>query len=65
MTKQLEKAIEKLRKLPDDEQNRFAEIVLDEISWQGVFEHSQDHLDKVGDSVLKEIQSGGFKKIDC
>jgi len=65
MTKQLEEAIEKLSKLPEVEQNRFAEIVLNEIVWQDVFKQSREHLDNLGDKVLKEIHSGGFKKFDC
>lgn len=63
MTRLLEKAIKRLKQLPDDEQNRFASIVLDEITWQQLFDQSQDKLDALGKQVLKEIKQGKFKKI--
>ncbi len=63
MTRLLEKAINRLKQLPDAEQNRFANIVLDEITWQQLFEQTQDKLDTLGAEVLKEIKQGKFKKI--
>ncbi len=63
MTRLLEKAIKRLKQLPGKEQNRFASIVLDEITWQQLFEQSQNQLDKIGEQMLKEIKQGKFKKI--
>ncbi len=63
MTRLLEKAIKRLKQLPGKEQNRFASIVLDEVTWQQLFEQSQKQLDKLGEEVLKEIKQGKFKKI--
>lgn len=65
MTRLLEKAIKKLKQLPDKDQNRFASIVLDEIVWQQLFEQSQNKLDLLGAQALKEIKRGKFKKIGC
>ncbi|MDZ4847030.1 MAG: hypothetical protein SH857_15970 [Chitinophagales bacterium] len=63
MTRLLEKAIKRLKQLPNEEQNRFANIVLDEITWQQLFDQSQKQLDALGEQVLKEIKQGKFKKI--
>ena len=65
MTRLLEKAIQKLKQLPDAEQNLFANMVLDEITWRQAFEQSQDKLDELGKHVLKDIKKGNFKKLDC
>jgi hypothetical protein len=64
MTKLLEKAIDKLKELPEKEQNRFASLVLDDITWQETFENSHDKIDKLGKNILKEIKAGKFKKMD-
>ena len=65
MTRLLEKAIQKLKELPDTEQNRFATMVLDEITWKQLFEQTRDKLDVLGKQVLIEIKKGKFKKLDC
>jgi len=65
MTKLLEKAIEKLKELPAKEQDHFAAMVLDDITWQETFDKSADQLDKLGEKVLKDIKAGKFKKINC
>ena len=65
MTKLLEKAIKKLKELPEKEQDRFASIVLDDLVWQETFESSQSKIDRLGKSVLQEIKAGKFKKVNC
>jgi hypothetical protein len=65
MTHLLEEAIKKLKQMPDEEQNRFANIVLDEVSWLQAFELTKDKLDVLAEDVLKEINKGSFKKLDC
>lgn len=59
----LERAIEKLKQLSKKEQNLFASMVLNEAVWQETFERSSDKLDKLGKSVLAEIQAGKFKRM--
>ena len=59
----LERAIEKLKQLSKKEQNLFASMVLNEAVWQETFERSGDKLDKLGKSVLAEIQEGKFKRM--
>jgi hypothetical protein len=65
MTRLLEKAIEKIKQLPATQQNRFANMLLDEMSWQQKFESTQSQLDKLGTQVLLEIKKGKFRKADC
>lgn len=65
MTKLLEKAIQKLKDLPEKEQNHFASLVLNDINWQETFDNSARELDKLGKEVLNDIKAGKFKKIDC
>ena len=60
----LEKAITQLFLLPKKEQNRFANMVLDEAVWQEAFTRTQSKLDKLGKSVLEEIRQGKFKSMD-
>lgn len=65
MTTLLEDAINKLQKLPDADQNHFANRVLSEVQWQESFQQSKDKLDSLENCLLEEIQNGKFKKIDC
>ena len=65
MTVLLEKAIKKLKNLPDKEQNRFAALVLDNVMWDELFSRTRDKLDLLGKEVLQEIKAGKFKKLDC
>ncbi|MCG3167789.1 MAG: hypothetical protein POELPBGB_03584 [Bacteroidia bacterium] len=59
----IEKAIEKLKHLPKKDQNRFAEMVLDEVIWQETFRKTANKLDELGKSILEEIQKGKFKRM--
>jgi|GEM_PF-3960040 len=59
----LQQAIEKLKKFPKKEQERFATMVLDEAIWQQTFEQSEDKLDALGKLVFEEIRQGEFTKI--
>jgi len=63
MTK-IELAFEKLKSLPKKEQNHFADMVLDEVTWQEAFELSRKKIDKLGKSVLEEITNGNFKPMN-
>lgn len=63
MMSTLEKAIEKLRSLPKRDQNRFATMLLDEETWNETFGRSASKLDKLGTSVLADIQAGKFTRM--
>ncbi|MEO8149422.1 MAG: hypothetical protein ABI723_17385 [Bacteroidia bacterium] len=60
----IELAFEKLKRLPKKDQNRFADMVLDETMWQETFERSRSKLDKLGKTVLDEIMKGKFKPMN-
>lgn len=59
----IEEAIDKLRRLPKRDQNRFASMVLDEEVWNESFGRSTGKLDKLGETVLADIQAGKFKRM--
>jgi hypothetical protein len=59
----IEEAIDKLRRLPKRDQNRFASMVLDEEVWNEAFGRSAGKLDKLGETVLADIQAGKFKRM--
>ena len=62
MTKLLEKAFEVATKLPPDQQDDLAAIVLDEISseqrWDEAFAKSQDVLSSLAQEALREYAAG-------
>jgi len=62
MTKLLEKAFEVATKLPPDQQDAVAAIVLDEISseqrWDEAFAKSQDVLSALAQEALREYEAG-------
>lgn len=62
MTKLLEKAFEVATKLPADQQDALAAIVLDEISseqrWDEAFAQSQDVLSALAQEALREYAAG-------
>src|SRR3990170_1137938 len=58
MTKLLERAVEKVRKLPDLEQDAIAALILEELEdearWEKAFAHSQDALAKLAQEAMAE-----------
>ena len=62
MTKLLEKAFEVATKLPPDQQDALAAIVLDEISseqrWDEAFAQSRDVLSSLAQEALREHAAG-------
>lgn len=65
MTKLLEKALDQISKLPNDEQDEIAKIILDEIEdekvWYNKFKNSQNELSILADEALKEFNNGKTK----
>ena len=62
MTQLLEKAISAVAKLPENDQDALAAILLDEIAseqrWSGLFAQSQGALEKLAAEALAEHTSG-------
>jgi hypothetical protein len=68
MTKLLEQAIERVRQLPETEQNAIAQIVLEEIEserqWDERFSKSSDKLRILADSAWAEHEAGKTEELD-
>ena len=68
MTKLLERAVEKARKLPDPEQDAIAALILeeleDEVRWEKAFARSQDALAKLAQEAMVEDRAGKTKELD-
>jgi len=68
MTKLLERAVEKAKKLPESEQDAIAAIILeeleDELCWERAFARSQDALAKLAREAMSEYKAGKTKELD-
>ena len=68
MTTLLEKAVNKISKLPENEQNEIAKIILEEIEdekvWYNKFKYTQTKLSILADEAMKEFKSGKIKSMD-
>ena len=62
MSKLLEKAFTEAFKLPEEEQDAFAEIILEELAsekrWDEAFERSHERLAQLADKALSEFRAG-------
>ncbi len=58
MTKLLEEAIKKAKKMPEKEQNDIAIFILDEAAWDIAIEQSKDKLAALASKALKEHKAG-------
>lgn len=67
MTQLLEKAITEVSKLPEEEQDAIATLILDEIideqQWDQQFARSQDCLSQMADKVRADIRAGRVRKM--
>lgn len=68
MTRVLEAALAEVAKLPPDEQDALAAILLDEIKseqrWSESFSRSQDILKALAEDALAEFNAGKTKPLD-
>lgn len=68
MTRVLEAALAEVAKLPTDEQDVLATLLLDEIKseqrWTDSFANSQQVLKTLADEALAEFRSGKAKPLD-
>jgi hypothetical protein len=62
MSQLLEQAVEKLRKLPDVEQEAIAAIILAEIEderrWEELFSRSPDKLKALAERAMEQVRAG-------
>ncbi len=62
MTKLLEETIAAVAKLPDEDQDAIAALVLEQVAaekrWAELFAGSQDQLAQLADEALREFRSG-------
>lgn len=69
MTTLLEKAFAEASKLPEQDQDAIAEVVLAELAseerWNELFAKSQDILTELAEEALTEHRNGKTKAIDC
>jgi hypothetical protein len=67
MTTLLEQAIDKLRELPNSEQDAMAAIILDELAdedrWDAAFARSQDRLAEIAEQVRADVRAGRTRDI--
>jgi hypothetical protein len=68
MTRLLDAAMQKVSQLPLEEQDRIAQLVLDELDdearWQETFAGSQDKLARLAENAREEIGRGEVKDED-
>lgn len=68
VTKRFEKVIDKVGKLPAEEQDALADWILEELDdeqrWQNSFAASQDLLKKMADKALLEHKQGKTHPLD-
>lgn len=68
VTKQFEKVINKVGKLPAEEQDAIAEWILEELAddqrWQKSFMESRDLLESMADKALQEHKKGKTRPLD-
>ena len=68
MTELLRKAFREASKLPDDEQDALASVLLEELEgehrWESTLEKSHDRLAGLADEALAEHRAGKTKILD-
>jgi hypothetical protein len=68
MTKLLKRAFDEASKLPEEEQDALARILLEELAseqrWMELFAGSQDLLGQLADEALAEHRAGRTEELD-
>jgi hypothetical protein len=68
MTKLLERAVKKVKTLPDSEQDAIAALILeeieDEVRWDKTFARTQDVLAKLAAEAMAEDHAGKTEALD-
>ena len=67
MSALMEKAVVKMRALPEGEQDDFAQFILAEIEseqcWDGLFRNSQDALARLAEEAIAEDDAGRTERM--
>ncbi|MEO7909813.1 MAG: hypothetical protein ABIV47_09205 [Roseiflexaceae bacterium] len=67
MTALLEQALAEVHKLPPDQQDAIAALILEELTdeerWNHAFDHSQDALARLADTVRVAKRAGNVKPL--
>ena len=63
MSKLLEEAIDKVKQLPDEEQDNIARLILDEVVWDSILEKSKDKLAQLANKALHDFKSGNTTEL--
>jgi polyhydroxyalkanoate synthesis regulator phasin len=64
MVEELKNAMTKAGKLPENEQKRIAELILDEIEWDSAFQSSPEKLSTLAKEALADYKTGKTKPMD-
>ena len=68
MTQSLEKAILEIKKLPDEEQDAIAAVIMAELKseqqWDNAFENSRAELDQLAEEALKEYSDNETEPLE-
>ena len=68
MTQSLEQAILEIKKLPDEEQDAIAAVIMAELKseqqWDNAFENSRAELDQLAEEALKEYSDNKTEPLD-
>lgn len=68
MTKLLKKAFDEASKLPNDQQDAIASLLLEELrsdrAWGQAFDRSQAALEKLADEAIRDHKAGRTDKLD-
>ena len=68
MTQSLERAILEIKKLPDEEQDAIAAVIMAELKserqWDNAFENSRAELDQLAEEALKEYSDNRTESLD-
>ena len=68
MTQSLEKAILEIKKLPDEEQDAIAAVIMAELEserqWDNAFENSRAELDQLAEEALEEYSDNKTEPLD-
>jgi hypothetical protein len=68
MTELLKKAFDEASKLPNDQQDAIASLLLEELksdrAWVQTFDRSQDALEKLANEAIRDHTAGKTDKLD-
>ena len=64
MVEELKRALDKAENLPESQQKKLAEVILNEIAWGEAMESSADKLSALAKEALSEYKDGKTKPFE-